>query len=125
MWQVAREHFVPPPPHTPLHRLQVAVGEVGGGRQFWSCMYGGVFSQHWYLPLQSQGVGVGGGVGGAGVGGAGVGGAGVGEGVGGPGVGFGVGGAVPWQSALVMGGLLPGAPFWHFSVTPAGHGHEN
>jgi hypothetical protein len=62
---------------------------------------------------QSYGSGAGVGVGGA-VGG-GVGGGGVGLGVG-----FGVGGAVPWQSALVMGVWL----FVQFSVAPAGHGHE-
>jgi hypothetical protein len=55
------------------------------------------------------GTGVGGGVGGA-VGGF--------VGVGGAGVGFGVG---AWQSALVMG---EPSFFMHFSVAPAGHGHE-
>jgi hypothetical protein len=53
-----------------------------------------------------------------------------GDGVGGGvglGVGFGVGGAV--QSALVMGESLKSSSplpvrFRHFSVAPAGHGHE-
>ena len=78
-----------------------------------------------------SGAGVGGFVGGGvgGVVGGGVGGV-VGGGVGGLGVGlgvgFGVGGAVPWQSALVMGEVLYGpSTFLQFSVAPVGHGHEN